>query len=351
MCLSSFELGRTNFTTADAGVGNFTNLLDGGCVFGKPGGSTERQCAAAFTTGSSPNGGYFLHSIAVQLGIDGGGTISNKVALHAADANGLPSAQPMANLIGSYSKARGSYTFTCLNAGVCNLASNTTYFVVVSAPHAAYNFWRHWETRNSGQEYRWPNDVGWAIEGGAMYRMGSGEWKENAAAGKTPVFHVAADTSNATLAAQTIQTTQASLRISGHTGAWYFNSNKSPYNTTCTAISSGSRVDATGLTAETRYVFTAYSDSSCTTPIASTQFTTLRAATLTATVNSDDTVYLTLSNGPADWWFRIGHGCISTSGARYPTTGGIAGYTGTHTVTAFSDSNCSTQIATATFTV
>ncbi len=350
-CLSSQIIGRTWVTTADAGVGNLTHNLDGGCVIGKPSGSTHRQCAAAFTTGANPNGGYFLHSAAVQLGIDSGGTVSTKVALHAADGNGAPETQPMAMLGSTGSKARGAYTFTCLNKGTCNLEEKTTYFIVVSAPYSAYNFWRHWETRNSGQEYRWPADLNWAITGGAMYKLGNGDWTEDPS-GKTPVFHVAvSETGGGTLTAQTIEATEASLRISGHTGAWYFNSNKSPYNSTCTAISSGTRVDVTGLSGETHYVFTAYSDSSCTTPIASTQFTTLRAASLTATVNSDDTVYLTLSDGPDDWWFRIGHGCHAVSGNRYPTTGGIGGYTGTHTVTAYSDNTCTTQIASTTFTV
>ena len=350
-CLAFTEIGRTNFTTADAGVGNLTNLLDGGCVIGKPSGATERQCAAAFTTGKNTGGGYWLEDVTVQLGIDGGGTISTKVALHSADANGAPTARPMAMLGSTGSKARGSYTFTCLGTGVCDLENETKYFIVVSAPHAAYNFWRKWETRNSGQGYGWAAGGGWAIVPGAMSKTGSGEWTENGAAGKTPVFHVSAKKISARLEARTVQATQASLHISGHDGPWYVNSIQSPHDTTCTAISNGTRIDATGLTAETDYVFTAYSDSGCTTPIASTAFTTLATATLTATVQSDDTVYLTLSDGPDDWWFRIGHGCHATSGNRYPTTGGIAGYTGTHTVTAYSDSSCTTQIATASFTV
>ena len=351
-CLSSQIIGRTWVTTADAGVGNLTHNLDGGCAIGKPVGSTHRQCAASFTTGANPNGGYFLHSAAVQLGIDSGGTISTKVALHAADANGAPETKPMAMLGSTGSKTRAAYTFTCLNKGTCNLEEKTTYFIVVSAPYSAYNFWRRWETRNSGQEYRWPADLNWAITGGAMYKLGNGDWTEDPS-GKTPVFHVTvSETGGGTLSASSIGATEATLRITGHTEDWYYKANAAPNASTCTALPTGTyRVDATGLTAETFYVFTAYSDSSCTEPIASTQFTTLEGATLTATVNSDDTVYLTLSNGPNDWWFRIGHGCHAVSGTRYPTTGGIGGYTGNHTVTAYSDNACSTEIASTTFTV
>ena len=286
----------------------------------------------------------------MQLGIDGGGAISTKVALHS-DSNGLPSARPMAMLGSTGSKTRGTYTFSCVGTGVCDLQNDTKYHIVVSAPYAVYNFWRHWETRNSGQEYGWAPEAGWTIVPGAMSKTGSGEWTANAAAGKTPVFHVSVKKTSAFLEARSIQANQASLHIEGHDGAWYFKSIQSPYNTTCTAISNGTRIDATGLTAETDYVFTAYSDSTCATPVASTAFTTLPTASLTATVQSDDTLYLTLTNGPDDWWFRIGHGCISVSGTRYPTTGGISGYTGTHTVTAYSDSSCTTQLATTTFTV
>ena len=350
-CQPSYEFGRTYFTTTNAGVGNMTNLLNGGCVIGKPSGTTERKCAVAFTTGSNPNGGYFLDSVTVQLGIDGGGTIRAFADLHA-ESNGRPAAKPMARLGNTTGKARGSYTFTCEHKGVCNLAENTKYFIVVSAPYSAYNYWRHWETRNSGQEYRWPNDRGWAIVSGAMSKTGSGGWARNAAAGKTPVFHVAANKTHATLAAQTVQTNQASLRISGHTGAWYYKANVGPHKDTCTAVSSGDRVSALGLTAETYYVYTVYNDSQCTEPLASTQFTTLPTATLTATVNSDNSVHLTLSNGPNDWWFKISFSCVAAGGTRYPTSGGMQGYTGgPHTVTAYTDSNCTTELASTTFTI
>ncbi len=272
-CQPAYEFARTNFTTADAGVGNLTNLLDGGCVVGKPSGATERKCATAFTTGYLGSGAYWLEDVTVQLGIDGGGAISTKVALHA-DSNGLPSARPMAMLGSTGSKARGTYTFSCVGTGVCDLQNDTKYHIVVSAPYAVYNFWRHWETRNSGQEYGWAPEAGWAIVPGAMSKTGSGEWTANAAAGKTPVFHVSVKKTSAFLEARTVQSTTASLHIEGHDGAWYFKSIQSPYNTTCTSITNGTRIDATGLTAGTHYVFTAYSDSSCTVPIASTQFTT-----------------------------------------------------------------------------
>ena len=72
---------------------------------------------------------------------------------------------------------------------------------------------------------------------------------------------------------------------------------------------------------------------------------------LAATVNSDRSVDLALSNGPSNWWFRINDWgtCTAASGS---TVSNIRGYqAGTHAVTAYSDSNCGSQIATSSFTI
>ena len=73
---------------------------------------------------------------------------------------------------------------------------------------------------------------------------------------------------------------------------------------------------------------------------------------LTATV-SNSLVVLTLTNGPANWWFRIDTlgTCTAASGTTHPPTGGIGGYTGYHTVTAYSNDTCTNQIASTSFTV
>ena len=72
-------------------------------------------------------------------------------------------------------------------------------------------------------------------------------------------------------------------------------------------------------------------------------------ASLTATV-SNSLVTLTLTDGPSDWWFKIGDSgtCTEASGS---TVSGIGGYTGTHSVKAYSDNACSAEIASTSFTV
>ena len=76
-----------------------------------------------------------------------------------------------------------------------------------------------------------------------------------------------------------------------------------------------------------------------------------QSASLTATVNGDKSVDLNLSNGPADWWFRINSwgSCTAVSGT---SVNGIQGYKpGTHSVTAYSDSDCDLSPSTTYFVV
>ena len=77
-----------------------------------------------------------------------------------------------------------------------------------------------------------------------------------------------------------------------------------------------------------------------------------QSVSLTATVNGDKSVDLDLSNGPSNWWFRINWWGTCTAVNNSSTVNGISGYqVGTHSVWAYSDSNCASQIATTTFTI
>ena len=71
--------------------------------------------------------------------------------------------------------------------------------------------------------------------------------------------------------------------------------------------------------------------------------------TLTATVDTDDSVDLSLANGPSNWWYKVNTGsCTAASGTSVTNITGAA--SGSNTVKAYSDSACSAQIATASFT-
>ena len=137
------------------------------------------------------------------------------------------------------------------------------------------------------------------------------------------------------------------LTISDYSGNWWF---KIESWGTCTAASGTTVSNIRGYQAGTYSVW-AYDDSSCSNNIASSSFT-INAASLTTAVNNDRSVNLTLSNySGSSWWFKIGHfgGCTAATGTSYNNIRGYA--SGTHQVTAFTDSNCSFHLATSSFTI
>ena len=134
------------------------------------------------------------------------------------------------------------------------------------------------------------------------------------------------------------------LTINNHTGNWWFKINSG----SCTAVSGTTVSGISGYKPGTYTVY-AYSDSNCATQIAWADFI-IPSASLTATVNSDRSVDLSLSNGPSPWYFRIGWGsCTAVTGT---TVNGISGYqAGTYSVAAFSGSGCKGLIGSANFII
>ena len=142
------------------------------------------------------------------------------------------------------------------------------------------------------------------------------------------------------------------LDLSGGPTNWWFRINSWG---TCTAASGTSVNNIRGYQLGTHSV-RAYSDSDCGYQIAATSFTL--TASLAARVNSDRSVDLTLTNGPANWYFRIsyrtgeGTGSGSCTAASGTTVSGIQGYkTGTYGVGAFSGAGCKNLIAHANFII
>ena len=134
------------------------------------------------------------------------------------------------------------------------------------------------------------------------------------------------------------------LALANGPSNWWFRINSG----TCTSVSGTSVNGISGYQPAAHFVY-AYSDSGCSAEIATASFLIL-ATTLTATVNGDQSVDLALANGPANWWFKVNSGsCVAVSGTAH---NGHTGHgSGTHIVTAYSDSGCSAQMATASFTV
>ena len=184
--------------------------------------------------------------------------------------------------------------------------------------------------------------------------VGGGGWRNSPAAGPyTPPPDAVASIDGAQTASQNAPGLTATvhgdksvdLAISNHQGNWWFKINSWG---TCTAVNGSTINGIQGYKPGTHTVW-AYSDSNCGAQMAATTFT-ISAASLTATVNSDSSVDLTMSNGPSPWYFRIGIGsCTTVTGA---TISGIKGYApGYHEATAFATAGCTDFLTDAYFVI
>ena len=89
------------------------------------------------------------------------------------------------------------------------------------------------------------------------------------------------------LIASSVTSTSATLTLAGHTGNWWYQANAAPDNS-CKDAGSGTTQALSGLTSNTSYTYTAYSNSSCSTALASAA-----VSTYDVTVgNLDKPVYL-----------------------------------------------------------
>ena len=154
----------------------------------------------------------------------------------------------------------------------------------------------------------------------------------------------------AALAVSNKRDTTATLNLSGHAGAWWYNANIAPYKT-CRS-ESGSSVNLAGLTAGAEYVFKAFDDSDCSSTIASAKFTTYALTSSDVTATS---ATLTIANHSGDWHYRANeHPHAACSPAQTGTSASLTGLVpGTrYTYAAYGDSTCSdaNKLAENTFT-
>ena len=156
--------------------------------------------------------------------------------------------------------------------------------------------------------------------------------------------------------------TKVTLTIAGHTGNWYYRSNRvQPTPANCTGPESNASINLTGLNMNTSYIYTAYSDSSCSTEIAATEsFRTLRPALAASSVGAT-TATLTLSGWvpgtgtgkDGNWYFQADK-APHAANCEGPVSSGADALTGLskntrYTYKAYSDSGCdpNNELATA----
>ena len=173
--------------------------------------------------------------------------------------------------------------------------------------------------------------------------------------GCTTVIGGATFKTKASLGASAITSTGATLTITGHTGQWWYKADAGP-DSTCKGPVNGATKDLTGLTPGTTYAYTAYSDNTCATAITPdasiTPVASLSASNVTSTGGT-----LTISGHAGDWYYKYTvpttpAGTCSSVVAAGTDSATLSTLTpGTdYTFKAYSDSNCATELATATLT-
>ena len=148
---------------------------------------------------------------------------------------------------------------------------------------------------------------------------------------------------------QTTATLTLSINIGGSIPSSWYHKETSPGTGTCSAAVTTAATNLASLTGGRTYTWKAYSDSACTTEIASGTFSTI---SLTASSVEATTATLTIANHSGNWYHKYTSpsGGTCSSSAVTGLTASLASLTeGTsYTYKAYSDSSCSTELATAT---
>ena len=154
-----------------------------------------------------------------------------------------------------------------------------------------------------------------------------------------------------TMPAATLSTSVSSwlvdLTLANGPDNWWFRINSWG---TCTQASGSTTHTGIGGYKGGPHSVSAYSDSGCNYHVASSSFT-IPAPILSTAVKTGGAFDLTLTDGPANWWFIVDYFGTCTA-ATSPTVSNIAGYQkGAHVVWAYRDSACGSPIASLVFTI
>ena len=190
--------------------------------------------------------------------------------------------------------ANGETTFTCSTG--CDLDASTSYFVHFTSSATGIHFIR---TTQSMVQALQPSGNGWAISDEVRHYE-SNAWKTYS----NYVLQVGVEAvPDPALTTSGVTATGATLTLDHYLGGdWYYKANAAPDNT-CKGPVSGSSVTLSGLTTGTAYIYTAYSNSACTTvdEIAEAGFSPvgLAASNVAAT-----TATLTITGHSDDWYYK-----------------------------------------------
>ena len=119
-------------------------------------------------------------------------------------------------------------------------------------------------------------------------------------------FTIPSSGGTSALSSQTVTETTATLRLYSHTGDWWYKRTTPSGDNTCHSVASNTyTINLSGLTGGTRYVYKAYSDNTCLTPLTQprndAQFTT---PSLIPTAVTWSATTLTFEGWSAAWWHK-----------------------------------------------
>ena len=273
-----------------------------------------------------------------------------KASLYADNGSGRPGSK-IVDLSGSAPDTDTNHTYTC-SGNSCNLSANTTYHLAFSADRGSNSTGDHfyrWYTTESNNQTSTPSNNGWSIANTMSWEESGFNW--GFGNGNSGLLSVSA-VKSPTLAAGSATATSLTLTIANHTGNWHYK-HTTPSGGQCSSAVSTTTAIATGLNSGTSYTFKAYSDSSCTTVLATAAAVSTSAASLTASSIAQTTATLTISGHTAAWRYKYTKptdGSCSNEVAAGTTSANLSGLAAntSYTFKAYSDSSCAAEITSDT---
>ena len=159
------------------------------------------------------------------------------------------------------------------------------------------------------------------------------------------------------LTADEITAITARLWMVNHGSDWWYKRTSPTGDDSCNKVTftyngdNNSFASLTGLTKETDYTYQAYSDNGCSNMLGTAYAFSTVAPTLSADMLTKDGARLTIGNYPANWYYKETNGSCNTPAVTVSTVTVESLTPKTeYTYTAYSDSGCTTEIASVTFT-
>ena len=358
------------FNTGGLSVGNSAQSSNGVRQVGWIGGSNKTYAyTTSFTTGTT--GSYTLDSVRAWFGASSPSANNLHVYIYT-DNNGKPGPQlayERKDLGGQKPGSHADSAWRCVGAN-CTLNASTTYWVVMrqnSISGGLGNLSHGWKYTNSGNQANNPSSAGWAI-GDTSYRgqqtraqsyvnQPAITWEGSSISG-AGLFKLTVAVSPS-LDASDISSSSATLTLSDYEGVWWYQRTSPSGDSTCHRVDGGTAARVAGLSASTSYTYKAYDKPGCASAdeIASETFsaTTAQAPSLAASAITSTTATLTAANHTGAWHYRADtgpdaacQGPVAAGTATKALSGLTAGTT--YTYGAYSDSNCSAQLAAESFT-